>query len=167
MLANFWPPLLALFLLLFVFSSDLVLSLSLLVGGIIVSALLLVFGRLLMKLSRNIGSKAGASWHLALANLQRRAQANSVQLVSFTIAIKLLLMIIVIRSTLLSEWQAQLPEHAPNLFLVNIAQNQVDDVEQFIEQNDIAASELYAVIRGRLTAINSDKIAKQVSKEHN
>jgi len=162
---QFLPPLLALFLLLLVFSSDLVLSLSLLIGGIIVSALLLVFGRLLMKLSRNIGSKAGASWHLALASLQRRAQANSVQLVSFTIAIKLLLMIIVMRSALLSEWQAQLPEQAPNMFLVNIAQNQVNNVELFIEKQNLTASDFYAVIRGRLTAITSDKITKQVSKE--
>jgi len=162
---QFLMPLLALLLLLFVFSSDLVLSVSLLIGGIIVSGLLLIFGRLLMKLTRNIGTKAGASWHLALANLQRRAQANSVQLVSFTIAIKLLLMIIVIRSALLSEWQAQLPDQTPNLFLVNIAQNQVDNVEQFVEQHGISASDIYAVIRGRLTAINSDKIAKQVSKE--
>jgi len=162
---QFLMPLLALLLLLFIFSSDLILSISLLVGGIIVSAFLLLFGRLLMKLTRNVGSKAGASWHLALANLQRRAQSNSVQLVSFTIAIKLLLMIIVIRSALLNEWQAQLPEQTPNLFLVNIAETQVDNVEQFIKQKNITASELYAVIRGRLTAINSDKIAKQVSKE--
>ncbi|MBL4763851.1 MAG: FtsX-like permease family protein [Colwellia sp.] len=162
---QFLLPLLALLLLLFVFSSDWLLSVSLLIGGILVSALLLLFGRLLMKLTRNIGTKAGASWHLALANLQRRAQENSVQLVSFTIAIKLLLMIIVIRSALLSEWQAQLPEQTPNVFLVNIAQNQVDNVEQFIKQQEISASDLYAVVRGRLTAINSDKIAKQVSKE--
>lgn len=162
---QFLIPLLALLLLLFIFSSDLMLSISLLIGGIIVSALLLVFGRLLMMFSRSIGTKAGASWHLALANLQRRAHANSVQLVSFTVAIKLLLMIIVIRGALLSEWQAQLPAQAPNLFLVNIAQNQVDNVEQFIDQQDITASDLYAVIRGRLTAINSDKITKQVSKE--
>ncbi len=162
---QFLIPLLALLLLLFVFSSDLMLSVSLLIGGVIVSTLLLVFGRLLMRLSRNIGSKAGASWHLALANLQRRAHANSVQLVSFTIAIKLLLMIIVLRGALLSEWQAQLPEQTPNLFLVNIAQSQVDHVEQFIEQQSIIASDIYAVIRGRLTAINSDKIAKEVSKE--
>jgi putative ABC transport system permease protein len=162
---QFLIPLSALLLLLFVFSSDLILSVSLLVGGILVSGLLLVFGRLLMTLTRNIGTKAGASWHLALANLQRRAQANSIQLVSFTIAIKLLLMIIVIRSSLLSEWQAQLPEQTPNLFLVNIAQNQVDNVEQFIDQQSITASDIYAVIRGRLTAINSDKIATKVSKE--
>lgn len=164
-ISQFLIPLSALLLLLFVFSRDLKLSLSLLIGGIIVSVLLLFVGRLLMKLSRNIGSRAGASWHLALANLQRRAHANSVQLVSFTIAIKLLLMIIVLRGALLSEWQAQLPEQTPNVFLVNIAQSQVDNVEQFIEQKSITASDIYAVIRGRLTAINSDKIAKQVSKE--
>ena len=164
-IGQFLIPLSALLLLLFIFSNDLILSVSLLVGGIFVSAILLLFGRLLMKLTRNIGSKAGASWHLALANLQRRAKANSIQLVSFTIAIKLLLMIIVLRGALLNEWQAQLPEQTPNLFLVNIAQNQVNNVERFIDQKSITASDLYAVVRGRLTAINNDKIAKKVTKE--
>lgn len=158
-------PLLALFLLLFIFSNDVILSVSLLISGIIVSVILLLFGRLLMKLTRNIGTKAGAAWHLSLANLQRRAQANSIQLVSFTIALKLLLMIVVLRSALLSEWQAQLPEKTPNVFLVNIAQHQVDNVERFITQKSISASDLYAVIRGRLTAVNNDKIAKKASKE--
>jgi len=158
-------PLSALFLLLFIFSNDIILSVSLLISGIIVSAILLLFGRLLMKLTRNIGSKAGAAWHLSLANLQRRAQANSIQLVSFTIALKLLLMIVVLRSALLSEWQAQLPENTPNVFLVNIAQHQVNDVEAFIKQKSISASDLYAVVRGRLTAINDDKVVKQATKE--
>ena len=159
------PPLIALFSLLVLFSRDLSLSFTLLIAGVVVSTLLLAFGRLLMRISRSVGTKSGASWHLALANLQRRAQANSVQLVSFTIAIKLLLMIIVIKSALLSEWQAQLPEHAPNLFLVNIAKEQVSEVEQFITKENIIASDLYAVVRGRLTAINTDKITKQASKE--
>lgn len=158
-------PLLALFLLLFIFSNDVILSVSLLISGIIVSVILLLFGHLLMNLTRNIGTKAGAAWHLSLANLQRRAQANSIQLVSFTIALKLLLMIVVLRSALLSEWQAQLPEKTPNVFLVNIAQHQVDNVERFITQKSISASDLYAVIRGRLTAVNNDKIAKKASKE--
>jgi len=158
-------PLSALFFLLLLFSKSLMLSVSLLLAGILVSALLLVIGRMLMSISRIIGSKSGAAWHLAMANLKRRATANSVQLVSFTIAIKLLLIIIVIKSALLSEWQAQLPEQAPNLFLVNIASEQVNEVKSFIANNDFVASDLYAVIRGRLTAINSDKITKQVTKE--
>ncbi|MCW8832623.1 MAG: FtsX-like permease family protein [Colwellia sp.] len=166
--ARFWqvlPPLSALFLLLVLFSRSIMLSVSLLLAGILVSALLLVIGRMLMSVSRVVGSKSGAAWHLAMANLKRRAAANSVQLVSFTIAIKLLLMIVVIKSALLSEWQAQLPEQAPNLFLVNIANEQTQEVEHFINQNGIVASDLYAVIRGRLTAINTDIIAKQVTKE--
>jgi len=166
-LSYVFTPLIALFSLLFLFSRDISLSFTLLLAGVLVSALLLVFGRLLMRLSRSIGTKSGASWHLALANLQRRAQANSVQLVSFTIAIKLLLMIVVIKSSLLNEWQAQLPEHAPNLFLINIAKDQVGEVERFIAKENLVTSDLYAIVRGRLTAINNDQITKQASKETN
>lgn len=164
-ISQFLIPLLALLFLLFIFSGDIFLSFSLLIGGIAVSVLLLIIGRLLMKVTRNIGTKAGASWHLALANLQRRAKENSVQLVSFTIAIKLLLMIIVIKSALLSEWQAQLPEQTPNLFLVNMTKNQAAEVDEFAIQQQITAGDIYAVVLGRLTAINDDKITKKVSKE--
>ncbi len=159
------PPIIALFSLLLLFSRSLVLSVSLLFAGVLASALLLIIGRMLMNVSRVVGTKSGAAWHLAMANLKRRAAANSVQLVSFTVAIKLLLMIIVIKSALLSEWQAQLPANAPNLFLVNIANEHTKEVEAFVQGNGIVASDLYAVIRGRLTAINSDKITKQVTKE--
>jgi len=158
-------PLFALLILLTLFSKDFILSLSLLVAGIIVSVILLGIGQVLMSFSRAAGTKSGAAWLLAMANLKRRAKANSVQLVSFTIAIKLLLMIVVLKSALLSEWQAQLPSQTPNFFLVNIAQEHVQQLDNYIEQNNIVASDLYAVIRGRLTAINSDKIAKPVSKE--
>lgn len=164
---QFLPPILALFALLFIFSKDLILSFTLLIAGLIVSALLLFFGQLLMKFSRTVGTKAGASWHLAMANLQRRAKENSVQLVSFTIAIKLLLMIIVIKSALLTEWQEQLPENTPNLFLVNIAKEQVPKVEAFIEEQSIIASDFYAIVLGRLTAVNKDKIVKKASEEKN
>jgi len=164
-LAQALPPILALFLLLVLFSQSVVLSASLLLAGILVSALLLAIARVLVNLSRAVGTKSGAAWHLAMANLQRRAAANSIQLVSFTIAIKLLLMIVVIKSALLSEWQAQLPEKAPNLFLVNIANEHASEVEDFIQSNDLASSDLYAVIRGRLAAINDDKLTKKASKE--
>ena len=119
------PPLLALFLLLFIFSQDLVMSAALLLGGVFVSFILLLFGRGLMSAGRSVGTKAGKSWHLALANLKRRASENSVQLVSFTIAIKLLLLITVMKSSILSEWEQQFPEDTPNHYLINITQDQI------------------------------------------
>ena len=147
------PPLLALFLLLFIFSQDLVMSAALLLGGIFVSFILLLFGRGLMSAGRSVGTKAGKSWHLALANLKRRASENSVQLVSFTIAIKLLLLITVMKSSILSEWEQQFPEGTPNHYLINISEEQIAPLKQFVEQHDIANQGFYHVYRGRLSAI--------------
>lgn len=159
------PAIAALFSLLLLFSRDLVLAAALLVGGLLVSLILLSLGRLLMGAGRVAGSRAGKSWHLAMANLKRRARENSVQLISFTIAIQLLLMILVIRSALISEWQQQLPENAANRFLINISEQQVPQVNKFIEQNKLFASALSPVVRGRLSAINDEKVVKKVSKD--
>jgi putative ABC transport system permease protein len=159
------PPLLALFILLFIFSQDIVMSAALLLGGVVVSFILLLFGRGLMSAGRSVGTKAGKSWHLALANLKRRASENSVQLVSFTIAIKLLLLITVMKSSILSEWEQQFPEDTPNHYLINITQNQIDPLKAFVEDNNIANQGFYHVYRGRLSAINGIKTVDEDKEE--
>lgn len=150
-------PLVALFGLLYMFSGDLKMSLSLLAGGLLASVILLGFGRLLMSAGRSVGAKAGKSWHLALANLKRRAGENSVQLVSFTIAIKLLLLITVMKSSLFDEWEAQFPPETPNHYLLNIASHQVEPLAEFTEVESIDNQGFYEIYRGRLTAINGEK----------
>lgn len=150
-------PLLALLTLLLIFSGDIVMSISLLAGGLLVSILLLGLGRLVMNAGRSVGTKAGKSWHLALANLKRRANENSVQLVSFTIAIKLLLLITVMKTSIIGEWEAQFPEDTPNQYLVNITQDQIAPLTQFTEENNIPHRGFFAVYRGRLSAINGEK----------
>ncbi|WP_259365647.1 ABC transporter permease [Colwellia sp. MB02u-6] len=151
------PPLLALFLLLLVFSQDLVMSAALLFGGVVVSFILLLFGRGLMSAGRSVGTKAGKSWHLALANLKRRASENSVQLVSFTIAIMLLLLITVMKSSILLEWEQQFPDDTPNHYLINITQDQIQPLKTFVEEKNIANQGFYHIYRGRLSAINGVK----------
>lgn len=155
------PPLLALFLLLFIFSQNLIMSAALLLGGIFVSFILLLFGRGLMSAGRTVGTKAGKSWHLALANLKRRASENSVQLVSFTIAIKLLLLITVMKSSILSEWEQQFPEDTPNHYLINIIPEQVSPLQAFVNENNIANQGFYNIYRGRLSAINGEKTIRE------
>ena len=162
---NYLPAFVALFALLFVFSRDLMLSVALLAGGLIVVGILLLLSRVLINAGRRAGSQAGKSWHLAMANLQRRAKENSVQLISFTIAIKLLLLIVVMKNALIDEWQQQLPDNAANRFLVNISGQQIDRVNEFLSDNNIVSSGLYPVVRGRLTAINDERVARRVSKE--
>ena len=160
------PPLLALFVLLTVFSRDLLMSAALLGGGLFVSFLLLLFGQGIMSAGRTVGTKAGQSWHLALANLKRRANENSVQLVSFTIAIKLLLLITVMKTSIIDEWQAQFPEDTPNQYLVNIAEEDVETLKSFTEQHDIANRGFFSVYRGRLSAINGEKTIEMDDDEN-
>ncbi|WP_448568770.1 ABC transporter permease [Thalassotalea ganghwensis] len=158
-------PLAALFILLYMFSGDVKMSAALLIGGLLVSLILLGLGQLIMTASRSAGSKAGKSLHLALANLKRRALENSVQLVSFTIAIKLLLLISVMKDAMISEWEAQFPPETPNHYLVNITKDQVAPLAEFAKQNNIATQGFYPVYRGRLTAINGEETVADVSND--
>lgn len=161
------PPLIALLALLLVFSRDLLMSVALLGGGLVVSFILLLFGQTLMSAGRSVGTKAGQSWHLALANLKRRANENSVQLVSFTIAIKLLLLITVMKTSIIDEWQAQFPKDTPNQYLVNIAQEQVDPLKAFTQKHNIPNRGFFSVYRGRLSAINGEKTVEIDDEEDN
>jgi len=151
------PPLLALFALLLLFSRDFVMSAALLGGGLLVSFILLLFGQGVMSAGRTVGTKAGKSWHLALANLKRRASENSVQLVSFTIAIKLLLLITVMKTSIVEEWQSQFPPDTPNQYLINIAPHEIAPLKKFTEEHSIPNRGFYSVYRGRLSAINGEK----------
>jgi putative ABC transport system permease protein len=159
------PAFLALFTLLLLFSRNWQLSLALLGSGLFVVVVLVLLGRLVMNIGRSVGSQAGQAFQLALANLKRRASENSVQLVSFTIAIKLLLLLLVVRNELLADWQAQLPDKTANRFLINISAQQVAEVEKFVEHNKLAASGLYPVVPGRLIAVNNEKFSQEASKE--
>ncbi|QOL24764.1 FtsX-like permease family protein [Thalassotalea sp. LPB0316] len=159
------PAISALFLLLFLFSQNLALSVALVLGGLLVSGIILLCAKFILLLSRSAGARAGKAWHLALANLKRRANENAIQLISFTVAIELLLLIFVMKGAIIDEWQRQLPDDTANRFLINIAHDNIDQVSAFIEQNNIVSSGLYPVVRGRLTAINDTQTARRVTKE--
>ena len=109
---------------------------------------------LLLRGGRLAGMRAGSIWRLALASLQRRGAGNALQVVMFAIAIMLLLLLTLVRSSLIDSWQAQLPPEAPDHFILNIAPEEVAAVEQRLRADGIAAEGLYPMIRGRIMAAN-------------
>lgn len=166
--SSIWSNIIAIvsvFALLTLFSKNAMLSAALLVGSLIVAGILLLLAHGLMKLGRQVGSQAGKSWHLALANVKRRASENGIQLISFTVAINLLLIILVMKNSIIDEWQAQLPSDAANRFLINVSESQRPAIEEFLAEHDIISSGLFAVVRGRLAAINDEQVKRKVSKE--
>lgn len=123
----------------------------------------IVFGGMawsLLKGGRAVGMQARSGWRLALAGLQRRRQENTVQILVFGIAIMLLLVLLLIRTALISEWRGQVPDNAANHFVMNVAADEVDGLNELIAEHATRGEGLFPMIRGRVAMVN-DKPAKE------
>ena len=136
------------------YSNSLWLTFWALAGGFLVC---LVFGgiaTLLLRGGRLAGMQAGSLWRLALAGLQRRRKENVAQIMIFGLAIMLLLILVLIRTSLLDEWRQQIPENAPNHFVMNITVDEVDAMQSLLEQHTDYNGQLFPMMRGRIEAVN-------------
>ncbi len=135
------------------YSGDWRLTLALLAGLAVTVTLGMGLAMTLLKGGRLVGMSAGSIWRLALAGLQRRGAANALQVVIFAMAIMLLLVLVLVRTSLVDEWQTQLPEDAPNHFMINIGPGDVQAVDQRLREEGISSEALYPMIRGRIMAV--------------
>ncbi|MDP3123331.1 MAG: FtsX-like permease family protein, partial [Thiobacillus sp.] len=90
---------------------------------------------------------------------------STLQLGAFTLALFLVALLALVRSDLIDGWRQQLPENAPNHFLVNIAPHQQDAVAAYLAQHHLEASEVYPMVRGRLVSKNGVPIADTLPPE--
>jgi len=118
----------------------------------------MVLAMTLLRGGRIVGMSAGSIWRLALAGLQRRGTANALQVVIFAMAIMLLLVLVLVRTSLIDEWQTQLPEDAPNHFMINIGPQDLQPVEQMLREEGVPSEALYPMIRGRIMAVNDQPL---------
>ncbi|KAA1155610.1 FtsX-like permease family protein [Pseudoalteromonas sp. FUC4] len=158
---------LTVFLLMWLFSNNIKITLILFISTLALIGVLFLVSKLIFGGGRMLGLKPGNSWSLAIASIQKRANVNAVQLISFSLAIKLLLFLVVLKNDMISDWQSQLPSDAPNAFLVNITQNELEPINEYLAQKDIQVSEFYPTIRGRVNAVNGELVARSVSLQDN
>ncbi|MFB2662627.1 ABC transporter permease [Shewanella mangrovisoli] len=149
----------------YLYSQSWALTLTVVAAVLLLGVLLSILGFVMIRLGHSVGMKTTNPLQLALAGLRRRARQNAVQLVGFSAALVLLLTILALRQDLLNEWQKQLPENAPNYFLVNIAPDDAKPLNDFMAQKGIAATDIYPVIRGRLTQINGETLISNEQAE--
>ncbi len=155
---------LAVFGLIWMYAGELVLVGALLGGLLLLLGVLALFGLALMTLLRRVRG-GGNAWRLAFVGLYRHRQSSLAQLAVFAMTIMLAATLILVRTSLLSDWQTQLPEDAPNHFLINIGPEAVDEVESFWAGRDAPLENLYPMVRGRLTELNGDPVKQAVSKD--
>ncbi len=114
-----------------------------------------------LKLVQGFGSWRGSFTRLGLANLWRRRGQTLVQLVGFSTTLMLLLIVTGMRTNLIAEWQAQLPDDTPSHFVYNVADNEVESVKQLLKKAEVGTTDWYPMVRGRLVAINGEAISRE------
>jgi putative ABC transport system permease protein len=141
------------------------LTVAVLAGGAAASAILALLGLLLLALGRRVHARVGVAWRFGLNNLWRRRRTSISQILAFGLALLAMAVIGLVRTDLLTTWESQLPDDVPNQFAINILPDQVEAVHAWLASQQVPASQLYPMVRGRLITINDEPVRMAVTKE--
>ncbi|MES3006965.1 MAG: FtsX-like permease family protein [Pseudomonadota bacterium] len=111
---------------------------------------------LLLHSSNSVGMKAGSAWKLAMSATKRRRKQNILQVLVFSLTIMSLLILTLLRTDLIADWQAQLPENTPNHFLMNVTEPQVAGIESFFRENGVEPNQFFPMMSAGITRINGE-----------
>ncbi len=139
---------------------DLPLISYLLVGAAATFVTLYGAGRGLVLLLQRFRGRVGVAWRYGVANVARRGTESAVQVVAFGIGIMVLLLLTVVRTQLMTSWQATLPDDAPNHFLINIQPDERERVAAILAQHGIDAPEFTPLVRSRISHVNGTPMSE-------
>ncbi len=155
----------ALFGLLLAVARDLRMGAIALGGFVAAMALFAVLGGLaIFLLRRGVERHAERlpNW-LSLATRQVTAQPGHsvVQVCALGIGLLALMLLVLIRTDLITSWKAASPPDAPNRFVINIQPDQVDSFQQALRDGGVKQYDWFPMARGRLVAINGKPVRPQ------
>ena len=150
--------LLSLSILLYYFVRDIELLAVIILGMLIISLLLFFIGQILAQILGSLRGGFGASWRYGLANVSRRGRDSAIQIVAFGLSLTALLLLSLIRTDLLTDWQKTLGENTPNYFLINIQSYQTEGIREILKSSDGVNPEFVPLVRARMTKINGQSV---------
>jgi len=137
-------------------SSDLLLGL-IAVGGFAVAVVVFAsLSWLAVRLLRAGVNEATAPRWLVLATRQISARPAYavVQVSSLAVGMLALVLLVLLRTDLVSSWRKATPPDAPNRFVINVMPEQSDEFQKALRSAGVQKFDWYPMIRGRLVAIN-------------
>ena len=114
---------------------------------------------------------------LATRQLSARPAYAVVQVSALAVGLLALVLLVLLRTDLITSWQQASPPDAPNRFVINIQPEQADPFQQSLRGAGVDHFDWYPMIRGRLVAINgravkpedfaADRAQRLVDREFN
>jgi putative ABC transport system permease protein len=132
---------------------------AMLVGLVATFAVLAALAWGLILLLRRLRSRLRGSLRYGLANVGRRPATSIAQVASLGLGLMALLLLTFVRTDLLDRWQLQLAAEAPNRFIINVQDDQVDDVRAFIAARGVGEPTLFPMVRARLVEHNGEAVS--------
>jgi putative ABC transport system permease protein len=137
-------------------SSDVTLGLIAVGGFAGAVAVFAVFSWLAIKLLRRSVNETTAPRWLVLATRQMSARPayTVVQVSALAVGLLALVLLVLLRTDLISSWRRATPPDAPNRFVINVMPEQASAFQQALKTAGVAHFDWYPMVRGRLVAVN-------------
>ena len=141
-------------------SSDLKLGLIAVGGFAGATVLFAVSSWLAVKLLRRIVNESTAPRWLVLATRQISASPAFavVQVSALAVGMLALVLLVLLRTDLISSWRQASPADAPNRFVINVMPEQGDAFVKSLRDAGVSDFDWYPMIRGRLIAVNGKPV---------
>ena len=129
-------------------------------------------------LRASVNEATAPRWlRLATRQLAARPAYAVVQVSALSVGLLALVLLVLLRTDLISSWQQATPPDAPNRFVINIQPEQAQPFQASLRAAGVSEFDWYPMIRGRLVAINgrdvlpedftSDRAQRLVDREFN
>jgi putative ABC transport system permease protein len=144
-------------------SSDLKMGL-IAVGGFLGAVLVFAAASYLaVKLLRASVNEATAPRWLVLATrqLSARPMYAVVQTSALAVGLLALILLVLLRTDLISSWRKATPADAPNRFVINVQPDQGEAFQQALKSAGVKKFDWYPMIRGRLVAVNGQAVTPE------
>lgn len=146
--------------LLWLFTTDIILTLSVMLGGglvlLVILAVLMIAIYWLKQLLTN--KTVPLTWRFAWQHISRDSRQTAGQIIAFSLTLMVMILIATLRSDLLADWQTNLPEQAPNVFAINVQPYEVEPFKRSLSAHRITPQKLYPTVPGRLLTINKKAV---------
>ena len=141
-------------------SSDLTLGLIAVGGFAGAAAVFALLSWVAVKgLRRAVNEQTAPRW-LVLATRQMSARPGYavVQISSLAVGLLALVLLVLLRTDLISSWRAATPADAPNRFVINVMPDQGEAFRATLKDAGVTKMDWYPMFRGRLVAINGKPV---------